>query len=222
MIVLNTVFAFPDAIYAITPDQTDTQLLAGQVRAALESGVRLIQYRDKISTMAEKLARGRALNRLCQDFNAQLIINDDVVLTLATGAAGVHLGGEDGSIRDARRLLPPNSLIGASCYNDLDLAHQALAEGADYVAFGACFASPTKPAARRVGLGQLQSFRAALGPETAICGIGGITCDNVSQISDIVDSVALISELFGHQAEPFAPEQIKNRIQQLRAAPALR
>jgi thiamine-phosphate pyrophosphorylase len=90
------------------------------------------------------------------------------------------------------------------------------------VAFGACFDSPTKPAARRVSLNQLQSFRAALGPDTAICGIGGITCDNVSQISKIVDGVALISELFGNQAAPSTPDQIKNRIQQLRAAPALR
>ena len=223
-IVLNTVFAsfsFPGLIYAITPNQADTQRLFIQVRAALEAGVRLVQYRDKISTMAEKLRRGRALNQLCREHGAQLIINDDVVLAIATGAAGVHLGGDDGSIRDARRLLPPNSIIGASCYNDLNLAQAALADGASYVAFGACFDSPTKPAARRVSLGKLLSFRAALGPDTAICGIGGITCDNVFQISNIVDSVALISELFGSQAAPSTPDQIKNRIQQLRAAPAL-
>ena len=214
-------FAFPDALYAITPDQADTQLLVGQVRAALESGVRLIQYRDKISTMADKLARGRALNRLCQDFNAQLIINDDVVLTLATGAAGVHLGGEDGSIRDARRLLPDNSIIGASCYNDLRLAQNALKEGASYVAFGACYDSPTKPAARRVSLDQLQAFRESLGSDVAICGIGGITCDNIAEISGLVDAVALISEIFGSPDQPTTPEQIHQRLRQLRAEPAL-
>ena len=214
-------FAFPDALYAITPDQADTQLLMGQVRAALESGVRLIQYRDKISTMADKLARGRALNRLCQDFNAQLIINDDVVLTLATGAAGVHLGGEDGSIRDARRLLPDNSIIGASCYNDLRLAQNALKEGASYVAFGACYDSPTKPAARRVSLDQLQAFRESLGSDVAICGIGGITCDNIAEISGLVDAVALISEIFGSPDQPTTPEQIHQRLRQLRAEPAL-
>jgi thiamine-phosphate pyrophosphorylase len=215
------VFAFPDALYAITPDQADTQLLMGQVRAALESGVRLVQYRDKISTMAEKLARGRTLNRLCQDFNANLIINDDVVLTLATGAAGVHLGGEDGSIRDARRLLPDNSIIGASCYNDLQLAQNALKEGASYVAFGACYDSQTKPAARRVSLNQIQAFRESLGSQVAICGIGGITCDNITEISGLVDAVALISEIFGSPDRPTTPEQIANRIQQLRAEPAL-
>ena len=219
--MFSSSFSFSGTIYAITPEQADTQQLLAQVRAALESGVRLVQYRDKISTMAEKLTRGRALNQLCLEHGAQLIINDDVVLTMATGAAGVHLGGADGSIRDARRLLPPNSIIGASCYNDLALAQQALAEGASYVAFGACFDSPTKPAARRVRLDQLQSFRTTLGPDVAICGIGGITCDNVSQINRIVDSVALISELFGTPAQPSTPEQIANRLQQLGAAPAL-
>ena len=219
--MFSSSFSFPGTIYAITPEQADTQQLLAQVRAALESGVRLVQYRDKISTMAEKLTRGRALNQLCLEHGAQLIINDDIVLTMATGAAGVHLGGADGSIRDARRLLPPNSIIGASCYNDLALAQQALAEGASYVAFGACFDSPTKPAARRVSLDQLQSFRQTLGPDVAICGIGGITCDNVSQINRIVDSVALISELFGTPAQPSTPEQIANRLQQLGAEPAL-
>ncbi len=209
-------FTFPDGLYAITPDQADTQLLVGQARAALESGVRLLQYRDKISTMAEKLARGRALNRLCQDFNAQLIINDDVVLTLATGAAGVHLGGEDGSIREARRLLPAHSIIGASCYNDLKLAETALHEGASYVAFGACFDSPTKPAARRISLDQLQAFRESLGSHVAICGIGGITCDNIAEISGLVDAVALISEVFGSPDRPATPEQIHQRLNQLR------
>lgn len=214
-------FSFPGLVYAVTPDQADSLQLVAQVRTTLEAGVRLLQYRDKISTMAEKLTRGRALNQLCQQHGAQLIINDDVVLAIETGAAGVHLGGDDGSIRDARRLLPADSIIGASCYNDLALAQQAIAEGASYVAFGACFDSSTKPAARRVSLVQLQSFRDALGPRVAICGIGGITCDNVSQINRIVDSVALISEIFGSPAQPSNPEQITTSIQQLLAEPAL-
>lgn len=221
MIVLNIVFNFPGTLYAITPDQPNALTLMAQVRAALEAGVRLVQYRDKISTMADKLVRARMLNRLCLDHEAQLIINDDVILAVETGAAGVHLGGEDGSIRDARRLLPAHSIIGASCYNDLKLAQTALHEGASYVAFGACFSSPTKPAARRVTPDQLQAFREALGPNVAICGIGGITRDNLPEINGLVDAVALISELFGSPAQPATPAQIAKRIQQLGAEPAL-
>lgn len=214
-------FAFPSTLYAITPDQADTEQLLAQVRAALEAGVRLVQYRDKISTMADKLLRGRALNQLCLEHGAQLVINDDVVLTIATRAAGVHLGGDDGSIRDARRLLPANSIIGASCYNDLSLAQAALAEGASYVAFGACFDSPTKPAARQVSQNQLRAFREALGDNAAICGIGGITCDNIGQLSGLVDAVALISELFGSTEHPTSSEQIRQRVHQLLVESAL-
>ena len=221
MIVLNIVFKFSSPLYAITPDQPNAQMLMAQVRAALEAGVRLVQYRDKISTMADKLVRARMLNRLCLDHEAQLIINDDVVLAIETGAAGVHLGGDDGSIRDARRLLPANSIIGASCYNDLSLARGALADGASYVAFGACFDSPTKPAARRISPDQLQSFRESLGPEVALCGIGGITHDNIAEIRDLVDAVALISELFGTSIHPTTPDQIADRLRQLQAEPAL-
>ena len=214
-------FIFPGSIYAITPDQTDTEVLLGQVRAALTAGIRLIQYRDKTSNLTTRLSRGRALIRLCRDFDAQLVINDDVVLAMETGAAGVHLGSDDGSIRDARRLLPANSIIGASCYNDLSLARSALANGASYVAFGACFDSPTKPAARRISPDQLLSFRESLGPEVAICGIGGITRDNVAEIRGLVDAVALISELFGTSTQPMTPEQIADRLRQLQAEPAL-
>ena len=214
-------FIFPGSIYAITPDQTDTAVLMGQVRAALAAGVRLIQYRDKTSNLATRLSRARALNRLCRDFDAQLVINDDVVLAMETGAAGVHLGGDDGSIRDARRLMPAHSIIGASCYNDLQLAQCAVNDGASYVAFGACYDSPTKPAARRVSLDQLQAFRESLGPHVAICGIGGITCDNIAEISGLVDAVALISEIFGSPDRPTTPEQIHQRLHQLRAEHAL-
>ena len=199
-------------VYAITPDQPDSARLLAQVGAALEGGVRIVQYRDKISAMPEKLIRARAFVALCHQYGAQLIINDDMVLAVACGADGVHLGGDDGSIRDARRLLGPRMIIGASCYNTLTLAQQALADGASYIAFGACFDSPTKPAARRITPSQLAEFRQALGQAPAICGIGGITCDNVDQIDDHVDAIALISELFGSPAQPASPEQVHDRV----------
>lgn len=213
------VFTFTSPLYAITPDLADTTQLLTLAEAALDAGVPLLQYRDKISSMAEKLRRARALVALCHQHGARLIVNDDVVLTVACGADGVHLGGTDGSIRDARRLLPPGTIIGASCYNDLALARQALADGASYVAFGACFDSPTKPAARRVSSEQLTAFRTALGPDVAICGIGGITLDNVTQLDGQVDAVALISELFGTPEKPATPEHVRERVRQFIAEP---
>ncbi len=215
-----TVFRFPGPLYAITPDTPDTPHLLALAEAALEAGVPLLQYRDKLSPMPEKLDRARALVTLCHTHGARLIMNDDVVLAVACGADGVHLGGTDGSVRDARRLLPPDTIVGASCYNDVSLARQALANGASYVAFGACFDSPTKPAAQRVTPAQLANFRKALGDRTAICGIGGITQDNVSQLSGLVDAVALISELFGTTEQAATPEHVRERVRQFLIEPA--
>lgn len=212
-------FSFPGFVYAVTPDQPETTLLLAQVQAALESGVRMVQYRDKISDMPEKLRRARAIATLCRQYHATLIVNDDVVLAVAISADGVHLGGTDGSVRDARRLLPPDTIIGASCYNDLQLAQQAVADGASYVAFGACFDSPTKPAARRITPAQLADYRKTLGNEIAICGIGGITFDNVNQIDDSVDAIALISELFGSPDQPASPERVRDRVSRFMAEP---
>ena len=179
----------------------------------------MVQYRDKISGMREKLRRARAIAALCRQHNAILIVNDDVVLAEACGADGVHLGGADGSVRDARRLLSPDTIIGVSCYNDLQLAQQAMTDGASYVAFGACFDSPTKPAARRITPAQLADYRKTLGNEIAICGIGGITFDNVDQIDDSVDAIALISELFGKPDQPASPERVHDRVSRFMAAP---
>jgi len=213
-------FLFDSPLYAITPDQADDPQLLSLAEAALEAGATLLQYRDKISPPAQRVVRARALRALCHQYQARLIVNDDLVLAVACGADGVHLGGTDGSIRDARRLLPPDMIIGASCYNELGLAEKALADGASYVAFGACFDSPTKPAARRVSIEQLAAFREALGPDVAICGIGGITLGNVAQLEGKVDAVALISELFGSPHKPHTPEQVQQQVRQFLAEPA--
>ena len=212
-------FLFDSPLYAITPDLADDPQLLSLAEAALEAGATLLQYRDKISPPAQRVVRARALRALCHQYQARLIVNDDLVLAVACGADGVHLGGTDGSIRDARRLLPPDMIIGASCYNELGLAEKALADGASYVAFGACFDSPTKPAARKVSLQQLADFRQALGDEVAICGIGGITLDNVEALEGKVNAVALISELFGTPNTPATPEHVRDRVRQFMAEP---
>ena len=206
-------FVFPSFVYAVTPDFTDTPLLLAQVEAAFQGGVRMLQYRDKQRAIVDRLHRGRALKTLCLRYDARLIINDDIVLALATDADGIHLGADDGSILDARRLLPQHCIIGASCYNSVSRAQQAIADGANYVAFGACFASPTKPAAPRITLDQLAEFRLILGSQTPICGIGGITSDNAGQLDGLVNAVALISELFGCAARPNRPDEVRRHVQ---------
>jgi thiamine-phosphate pyrophosphorylase len=173
-------------LYAITPEGPGVE---AKVRAALEGGVALLQYRRKQGGAAEA-ARIAALAR---EFGVPLIVNDDVALALEIGADGVHLGREDGDLAGARRRLR-GRILGASCYNELDRARAAVAAGADYVAFGSVFPSPTKPHAERA---PLSLFREAKSLGVPLAAIGGITLENApALVAAGADLLAVITDLF--------------------------
>ena len=184
-------------LYAITdalliPDDRLTEA----VEQAILGGARLIQYRDKSHDDARRLTQARALNELCQHHAVPLIINDDVELAAQVGAAGVHVGKDDSAFAIARARLGGNALIGVSCYDRLDLALEAVLAGADYVAFGAFFPSPTKPTEIRASVALLRKARAAL--NVPIVAIGGITPDNAPLLLDVgADALAVVSGVFG-------------------------
>lgn len=195
-------------VYAITPDICDTAQLLAAVESVLQGGVRILQYRNKLADAALAIQQATALRTLCNKYACLFIINDDVELALQVAADGVHLGGEDGDLIQARQRIGSNMLLGASCYNDLALAHTAVKAGVDYVAFGAMFASSTKPLARRASLELLAQARAEI--SLPIVTIGGITLQNApSLIQAGADSIALISALFDapaltHNAQAFS------------------
>jgi thiamine-phosphate pyrophosphorylase len=173
-------------LYAITPDVGDIER---KLRLALEGGVALLQYRSKTGSEMQ----ARAVVRLAREFGVPVIINDAVQLALELGADGAHLGRDDGDLARARVRLK-GRILGASCYNDRALAHAAVKAGADYVAFGSVFPSPTKPAAARASLGLFQEAKALGVP---LAAIGGITLDNAPQvIAAGADLLAVISDLF--------------------------
>ena len=173
-------------LYAITPEGPG---LEAKVRAALEGGIALLQYRRKQGSGEE----ARRIAALAREFAVPVIINDDVALAIELGAAGAHLGREDGDLGAARRSLP-DAILGASCYDDLDRARAAVAAGADYVAFGSVFPSSTKPQAVRAPLGL---FREAKALGVPLAAIGGITLDNAPQaLAAGADLLAVISDLF--------------------------
>jgi len=187
--------ALPRGLYAITPDEPDTDRLLVLVRAALAGGAVAVQYRSKNASAALRREQARALAELCRTHGAPLIVNDDVRLAREAGADGAHLGAEDGDLADARRQLGPDRLLGASCYDRLDLAIAAKAAGADYVAFGSVFDSPTKPAAVRAPLALFAEARGAVG--LPLVAIGGITPENAAAvIAAGADAVAVISAVF--------------------------
>ncbi len=196
-------------LYAITPEEPDTVRLLSRARLALQGGARVLQYRSKSDDRALKLEQAKALAVLAREFSVLLIINDDAELAMQACAQGVHLGVDDGSVAAARRLLGADKIIGMSCYNRLSLAHDAKKQGADYVAFGAFFASTTKPQAAVAGLDLLSQARYEIG--LPIVAIGGITAENgASLLHAGADALAVISALFDAQDVMLSARQFAN------------
>jgi len=186
---------FPGGLYAITPETADTERLLNQVEAALRGGVAAVQYRDKSGDVARRHEQASELVALCRRHKVPLIVNDDLRLADLTDADGVHLGRDDGSLSEARIILGKSKLIGASCYQSLELAQAAQAAGADYVAFGSFFPSPTKPAAGRADGALLRAATPFI--HVPLVAIGGITLSNAPALLDAgADSLAVLSALF--------------------------
>lgn len=131
-------------LYLVTPDWDDSARLLAVTEAALMAGAALVQYRHKTASPALRAEQGAALLALCREHGRPLVINDHLDLCLSLGADGVHLGGTDAPVAQARALLGPGKIVGASCYGELKLAEQAQQAGASYVAFGGFYPSPVK------------------------------------------------------------------------------
>jgi thiamine-phosphate pyrophosphorylase len=186
-------------LYAIT----DEKLIApdefsNTLERTLLGGTTIIQYRDKSKDSSKRLEQASLLKSLCETHGAALIINDDIELAESVAAHGVHLGKDDSSIDEARKMLGENAIIGISCYNQLHKALEAEQAGADYVAFGTMFASPTKPAAVTAGTDLIREAKKQL--SIPVCAIGGIDISNVEDVVNAgADMTALISGLFATQ-----------------------
>ncbi len=198
-----------NGLYAITPEASDTARLLGQTREVLQGGARVLQYRNKQGNAAQRLMQASALRALTREYGVVLIINDDAELARQVQADGVHLGGEDVSVAAARAILGADKIIGVSCYNELNLAHNAVRQGANYVAFGAFFASTVKPEALVATLDLLKRARREIA--LPIVAIGGITLDNGAALLDVgADALAVISALYGAEDIEFAARQFTN------------
>jgi len=182
-----------NGLYAITDGPRDDLLAACE--AAIDGGAVLLQYRDKTDDAARRLAEARALADLCARRHVALIVNDDIDLALASGAMGVHLGERDADIASARAKLGPCAIVGVSCYDSLERARVLAAEGADYLAFGAFFPSPTKPNARVATPALLRDAKTL---DVPLVAIGGITATNGAPLIEAgANYLAVISAVFG-------------------------
>lgn len=182
-------------LYLITNDDP-IQLLLEKLDAALVTRqIAILQYRRKKVDKADRPAEVEQIKQLCEKYQVPFVINDDLKLAAQFGL-GVHLGQSDGEITDAKSQLPEGVIIGRTCLNSLELAQKAIADGATYVAFGAVYATATKPEAGNVGIEVIK--QAAAQYDLSICAIGGLTVENSKPVIEAgADLCAVISDILG-------------------------
>ncbi|MBJ9703909.1 thiamine phosphate synthase [Acinetobacter calcoaceticus] len=182
-------------LYLITNDDP-IQLLLEKLDAALATKqVAILQYRRKKIEKANQPAEVEQIKLLCEKYQVPFVINDELELAIQFGL-GVHLGQSDGEITDAKSQLPTDVIIGRTCLNSLELAQKAIADGATYIAFGAVYATSTKPEAGNVGIEVIK--QAATQYDLPICAIGGLTVENSKPVIEAgADLCAVISDILG-------------------------
>jgi len=182
-------------LYLITNDDPLELLLAKLEGAMANGGISVLQYRRKKVAKQDQIYEIEYMKAMCAEYRVPFVINDDLETAVKYGV-GVHLGQDDGSIQEAVARLPQGVLIGRSCNNSLELAEQAIADGANYVAFGAIYATESKPEAGNIGLDTLKLAKEKL--NVPICAIGGLTVENSQQVIECgADYCAVISDILG-------------------------
>lgn len=188
-------------LYAITDENLiPDDKLEEMVEQAILGGVNIVQLRDKYFSFEKRLERAKRIKSITDKYNIPLIINDDPYVALQCNADGVHLGKEDlgfnefDSFKQIKKILK-NKIIGISCYDSLERAIMFEKLGADYVAFGAVFASPTKPSEPVLkSIDFLKKAKKKL--KIPIVAIGGINAENYKLLIGYVDAFAVVSALF--------------------------
>ena len=176
----------------------DTSVLKGRseveiAQKVIRGGARVIQLRDKQRPRAELLTIARELKEVCAENGVLFIINDYLDLALAADCDGLHLGQDDLPVREARRLLPMDKLIGSSTAT-LSEALRAQSEGADYISVGAIYPTTSKEKFRLAGLETLREVKKAV--SVPVIAIGGIDHSNVVEVIKArADGVAVIKAI---------------------------
>ncbi len=182
-------------LYVIADTGIIAKDLVSHVTEAIAGGARVVQYRDKSSGAAKRLNDAIALRGLCRQHGVTFIINDDVELARQLNADGLHLGKDDADIASARKQLGAHTIIGVSCYNEIERGRSAIAAGAGYVAFGSFYPSTVKPDAVRASGSLLTQAKQEF--TVPIVAIGGITPENGAHlVAAGADALAVITGVF--------------------------
>jgi len=184
---------FSKTLYAITPDKPFNEY---SLESALELyDISIVQYRRKNTDIKTLLNEAEQIKQICQKNNTLFIVNDHIELADLCKSDGIHLGGNDQSILEARDKLGQKAIIGKSCYNSIENALTAQKEGASYVAFGAIFPSETKPNAPICSLETIREASSKI--SIPIVGIGGIDFSKLNEVFEAgCNSIAMVNALF--------------------------
>lgn len=175
----------------------------------LDSGVKIIQYREKHKTWREKYDEASYISALCKEYEATFIMNDSVDLAVACGADGIHVGQDDAPVQIVKKIAGNNVFVGVST-NTIKELQGALADGADYVGFGPMFPTSSKSDADEVVTEE--TVRSALTFPLPVVTIGGIGLGNIRTLYDRgFRSFAMISAVVSQK-------DIKKAVDDLRQA----
>lgn len=201
-------------LYAVTDRKwTGEKTLYRQVEEALKGGATLIQLREKNMPQEDFLKEAREMAALCHRYGTALIINDNVEVALKSGADGVHVGMEDLPVKEIRKQVPGDFIIGATA-KTTEQAQRAEKEGADYLGVGAVFPSPTKKNAIRITTEELKKICSSV--RIPAVAIGGITSENAGTlVGGGMAGVALVSAVFGASDIERETAGLKKKIQEV-------
>lgn len=195
-------------LYGIT-DRTwlNGERLYNRVEEALKGGVSFLQLREKEIPKEEILGEAVELKGLCRKYDVPLIINDDVELAVKSDADGVHVGQKDMDVREARKLLGPDKILGVSA-RTVEQAVSAEKFGADYLGCGDVFGTATKKDAGRLELNVLKDICNAV--SIPVVAIGGIKSDNIIKLKGSgISGIAVISAVFGKNDAQSAAAELR-------------
>ena len=189
-------------LYLISPPNINVNEFIFSLDDVLNTGlVSCFQLRLKNVKDEDIIESSKALKPICNKYHVPFILNDRLDLVNKVEADGVHLGEGDGSILEARKLLGPKAIIGASCYNSKHLAMEAAEEGADYVAFGAFFDTITKDPKTKADMNIIKDW--TLISNIPCVAIGGINSSNCKELVDVgVDFIAVVGSIWNKNDDP--------------------
>lgn len=214
-----TLYLVTDSTPAILGDKDIAQV----VEQAIKGGVSLVQYRDKHSDTGTLISTAKRLHAVTKKHNIPLLINDRLDVCQAVGVEGVHIGQDDISYAEARKLLGPDAIIGVTA-SSIEEASKAIQDGADYLGIGTTFATPTKTDTKSIiGTKGLQEILGATttGTEKAIpcVAIGSINTTNVQRVlhqsahgTNRLNGVAVVSAIMASSDPQASARQLLSLI----------